>query len=115
MIAGASQITIDGLGPGDPQLRTVGAQQALDSADRIILRTRVHPGLDEFTADPRVTDCDDLYETAGDFEDLYEAIAQRVLSEARSSRNVAFAVPGHPRVGEKSVPLVEAGARNLDI
>jgi tetrapyrrole methylase family protein / MazG family protein len=115
MIAVASRITIVGLGPGDPLLRTVGGQQALDAADRIILRTRVHPGLDEFSADPRVTDCDDLYETADDFEDLYEAIAQRVLSEARSGRKVVFAVPGHPRVGEKSVPLVEACARNLDI
>ena len=47
MTASASRITIVGLGPGDPELRTVGAQRALDAADRIILRTRVHPGLDD--------------------------------------------------------------------
>ena len=34
---------------------------------------------------------------------------------ARSGQNVVFAVPGHPRFGEKSVPLIEAGARDLGI
>jgi len=111
----ASRITVVGLGPGNPELRTVGAQRALDAAEHIILRTRIHPGLGDLAADPRVTDCDDLYESAGEFGDLYPAIAQRVLSVARTGQNVVFAVPGHPRFGEKSVPLVEAGARDLGI
>jgi len=111
----AARITIIGLGPGNPELRTIGAQRALDAADRIILRTRVHPGLDDLAADPRVTDCDDLYDAAGDFEELYPAIAQRVLNAATSARKIVFAVPGHPRIGEKSVPLVEAGARDYGV
>src|SRR5918994_4800501 len=115
MTAPASRITVVGLGPGNPELRTVGAQRALDAAERIILRTRIHPGLGDLAADPRVTDCDDLYERASDFADLYPAIAQRVLSVARTCENVVFAVPGHPRFGEKTVPLVEAGAHELDI
>jgi len=115
MTVSASRIIIIGLGPGNVELRTVGAQRALDAAERIILRTRIHPGLDDLAADPRVTDCDDLYESAGDFGDLYPAIAQRVLSLAGTGQNVVFAVPGHPRIGEKSVPLVEAGARDLGI
>jgi tetrapyrrole methylase family protein / MazG family protein len=115
MTAPASQITIVGLGPGNPELRTLGAQRALEAAEQIILRTRIHPGLGDLAGDPRVTDCDDLYESAGDFGELYPAIAERVLSVARSGQNVAFAVPGHPRFGEKSVPLVEAGARKLGI
>src|SRR5919107_3776606 len=110
MTDSASRIIIIGLGPGDAELRTVGAQRALDAAERIVLRTRILPGLDDLAADPRVTDCDDLYESVGDFGELYPAIAQRVVSAARTSRKVVFAVPGHPRVGEKSVPLVEAGA-----
>jgi tetrapyrrole methylase family protein / MazG family protein len=115
MTASAPRITIIGLGPGNPESRTVGAQRALDTAEHIILRTRIHPGLGDLAADPRVCDCDDLYESAGDFGDLYPAIAERVLSAARSGRNVVFAVPGHPRIGEKTVPLVEAGARDLGI
>jgi tetrapyrrole methylase family protein/MazG family protein len=62
-----------------------------------------------------VTDCDDLYETASDFDALYPAIARRVLSTAQSGGVVVFAVPGHPRVGERSVPLIEAGALELGI
>ncbi|MDQ3225891.1 MAG: MazG family protein, partial [Chloroflexota bacterium] len=57
-----SQITIVGLGPGDPESRTIGVQRALDIARRIILRTRIHPGIDDLESDPRVSDCDDLYE-----------------------------------------------------
>src|SRR5918998_6451825 len=104
MTAPATRIIIAGLGPGNPELRTVGTQRALDAADCIILRTRVHPGLADLEGDPRVTDCDDLYQSAADFDVLYPAIAVRVLSAARSFGTVVFAVPGHPRVGEKSVP-----------
>jgi tetrapyrrole methylase family protein/MazG family protein len=111
----SSRIIIAGLGPGNPDLRTVGTQRALAAADRIILRTRVHPGLGNLIGDPRVTDCDDLYEGAGDFDVLYSAIAERVLSAARSGGTVLFAVPGHPRFAEKSVPMIEAMARDLDI
>ena len=62
-----------------------------------------------------MTDCDDLYESAADFDALYPAVAGRVLSAAQSGGAVVFAVPGHPRIGERSVPLVEAGARELGI
>lgn len=115
MTSRASRITIIGLGPGDPALRTVGAQRAIDAADRIILRTRIHPGLDDLATDVRVTDCDDLYESATDFDVLYPAIARRVLNLAQAGGVLVFAVPGHPRIGERSVPLVEAGARELGI
>jgi tetrapyrrole methylase family protein / MazG family protein len=115
MTAAAARIVVAGLGPGDPQLRTIGTQRALDAADRIILRTRVHPGLDDLVGDSRVSDCEDLYESAVDFDVLYPAIADRVLNAARSGGTVLFAVPGHPRVGEKSVPLIEARARDLGI
>jgi len=87
----------------------------LDAADRIILRTRIHPGLDDLASDARVTDCDDLYESAANFDVLYPAIAQRVLGAAQVGGVVVFAVPGHPRVGERTVPLIEAGARELGI
>ena len=104
-------IVIIGLGPGNPELRTIGAQQALDRAERIILRTRIHPGLTDLESDPRVTDCDDLYERETRFENLYLAIAHRVLDVARGGRSVVFAVPGHPRFGERSVPLIEDAAQ----
>jgi tetrapyrrole methylase family protein/MazG family protein len=114
---GASQarIIIVGLGPGAPEQRTVGAQRALDDADRIILRTGIHPGIEDLLADERVSTCDDLYETAGGFDVLYVAIAQRVVASARPCETVVFAVPGHPRVGERVVPLIAAQARAAGI
>jgi tetrapyrrole methylase family protein/MazG family protein len=110
-----SGITIVGLGPGDPALRTLAAQRALDLADAIVLRTRIHPGLDDLAGDPRVTDCDDLYQSAATFEDLYAAIAARVLERAAVEPRVVFAVPGHPRFGEQSVRLLESLARAAGI
>ena len=112
----ASRVTVVGLGPGDPLLRTIAAQQALDAAGSIVLRTRIHPGLDDLATDPRVTDCDDIYERAVSFDDVYVAIAERVCEVALTADGaVVFAVPGHPRFGERSVRLVEERATGLGI
>lgn len=108
-------IVIVGLGPGDPESRTIATQRALDLADRIILRTRIHPGLVDLCDDPRVSDCDDLYENAEAFGRLYEQIADRVVAAAQSGSHVVFAVPGHPRFGERSVPLIEKNARAANV
>lgn len=101
-------LTIVGLGPGNPDMRTLGARGALDGAATIILRTRVHPGLDDLVSDARVVACDDLYESAAKFDDLYDAIADRVCTAAQGSGTgqVVYAVPGHPRFGEHSVRRV---------
>ncbi len=115
MTSPRSAIVIVGLGPGDPNLRTVGTQQALDKADAIILRTRVHPGIADLESDPRVTDCDDLYASSSHFEELYPAIADRVISRALAGGRIAYAVPGHPRFAERTVPLVEALSREHGI
>lgn len=104
-------LTIVGLGPGDPSLRTVGAQQALDRAERIILRTAIHPGLDDLVADRRTSTCDDLYDRLTSFDDVYAAIVERVLGAARQ-RSVVFAVPGHPYFGERTVALLLARTAN---
>lgn len=106
---GASLIVV-GLGPGDPALRTLGGAAALARAARIVLRTRVHPGLEDLRADPRVSDCDDLYESAASFDDVYDAIVARVIAvAAKPDGETVYAVPGHPLFGERSVPpLVRA-------
>lgn len=95
-------VTVVGLGPGSPDLRTLRAQARLDAARRIILRTGVHPGLDDLLGDPRVTACDDLYDRLDTFDAVYDAVAARVL-DAADTGPVVLAVPGHPRFGEASV------------
>lgn len=107
-------ITIVGLGPGDPDLRTIGTQCTLDNASVIVLRTRVHPGLDDLRDDPRVRDCDDLYRASQNFSLLYRDIARRVVDLAES-QPVVFAVPGHPGFAERSVRLVRELARERGI
>lgn len=111
-------IEIVGLGPGDPLARTVGAQRSLDTAARIVLRTALHPGLDDLTSDPRTVACDDLYESGATFEDVYAAIARRVCDLADETAGlVVYAVPGHPWFGERAVALIreEATKRGLTV
>lgn len=113
-----SGIAVIGLGPGDPELRTVGAQRRLDAAARIVLRTARHPGLDDLAGDGRVIACDDLYESEATFDAVYEAISRRVCGFAvETSGPVVYAVPGHPRFGERSVTLLlaEAGRRQVPV
>src|SRR5688572_20032815 len=47
--------------------------------------------------------CDDLYESAESFDDLYRAVAERA---AALEAGGVFAVPGHPMVGEESVRIL---------
>ncbi|MGH2560125.1 MAG: MazG family protein [Thermomicrobiales bacterium] len=98
----ATSLTIVGLGPGNPSLRTIAAQRALENATSIVLRTSVHPGLSDLISDPRVTACDDLYESCNRFDEVYRAIVDRVTTIARA-RDVVYAVPGHPFCGESTV------------
>ena len=106
----SASVIVVGLGPGDPDLRTIATERILATAPRVILRTRVHPGLADLADDPRVSACDDLYEQAQSFDEVYESIAARVVEAARETGTVVYAVPGHPLVGERSVPLVVSRA-----
>src|SRR5215213_5546878 len=107
-------LTILGLGPGDRSHRTREAEAALESAERILLRTGVHPGLDDLLADPRVCTCDDLYESIDSFEAVYEAIVERVVAIA-SHADLVFAVPGNPLVGERTVSELVRRANDLGV
>ncbi|MBA2521204.1 MAG: MazG family protein [Chloroflexia bacterium] len=114
----AAAIVVVGLGPGDPDLRTIGARRRLAAAERIVLRTARHPGLNDLNGDDRVISCDDLYEAGDTFEDVYEAIARRVCDVASEAASlVVYAVPGHPRFGERTVELLrqEADQRHLTL
>jgi tetrapyrrole methylase family protein/MazG family protein len=104
-----NKLTIVGLGPGDPSLRTIAAQAALDRASRIILRTSVHPGIDDLVSDPRTTSCDDLYDAEPTFKALYQAIVARVI-DGLDRGDVVYAVPGNPVAGEMTVIALRSAA-----
>jgi tetrapyrrole methylase family protein/MazG family protein len=105
-----SHLTILGLGPGDPDQRTLAAAKALTHAGRIVLRTGIHPGVGDLLGDDRVTTCDDLYGSAASFDDVYREIVDRVL-ELLAEGDLVYAVPGSPTAGERTVRGLRAAVR----
>ncbi|MFQ6016547.1 MAG: nucleoside triphosphate pyrophosphohydrolase [Anaerolineae bacterium] len=108
-------ITVVGLGPGDPQKITVEAQRILEEAKEIYLRTRHHPAAEALPEGVTVHSFDYLYEEKETFAEVYQAIAERLLTLVRERNEIIYAVPGHPLVGEASVQLILAGAEEWGI
>ncbi len=96
-------ILVTGLGPGDFD-RVPAPVRAifLDPGMQVILRTRHHPAASQLAALRDVIFCDDLYQSFEGFDDVYTAIAERVLAAAESGP-VVYAVPGSPLIGEFAV------------
>ncbi|MBM7866401.1 bifunctional methyltransferase/pyrophosphohydrolase YabN [Heliomicrobium gestii] len=104
-------ITVVGLGAGDPGHLTRAGWEALRQADRLFLRTAIHPTVPYLMESGfAFATFDSLYESADSFDDLYREIARRLI-EAAELGPITFAVPGHPRVGEKAVALLLDEAR----
>ena len=95
-------VRVVGLGPGDPSWLPARNWEALRSADKLLLRTAVHPMADELRSQGiAYSSCDDLYTSTDDFAKLYERIADRVIESG-----AVYAVPGHPMLGEESVRIL---------
>ncbi|MGI6359339.1 MAG: nucleoside triphosphate pyrophosphohydrolase [Bacillota bacterium] len=99
-----AELLIVGLGPGSRQQISLGAWQQLTSGLPLILRTSHHPLAAEL-ADHGVefTSCDDLYQQHPTFEQVYQAIWQRLQLQLQQHNRVVYAVPGHPLVAERTV------------
>lgn len=99
MIGTIQDITIVGLGPGDPGWRTIEAQRALDSATRLFVRG--HDGIDlsDLLTRENVTNVDTMRVPdavpGGRWQEATHAIC-----DAAANGPVVLAIPGHPRFGE---------------
>ena len=105
-----------GLGPGAWNRVNPTTQQALlDEANAVIVRTLEHPASAELARRRSVVSCDDLYQSGETFEDVYAAIAERVVASARRGSTI-YAVPGSPVVGELTLGRIQeaAAAAGLD-
>lgn len=103
-------ILIAGLGPaGLDRVEEATRRRLLDPALAVVVRTLQHPAAAELAQRRSVETCDDLYESAADFDEVYQSIARRVLTRAAAGP-VAYAVPGSPLVGERSVALIRDAA-----
>lgn len=113
-------IVIVGLGPGDPQWLTREAWRVLRRARTVYLRTRKHPTVRGLPKHLRLRSFDGLYQRAADFDAVYSEIARSIIAAAgkknkRPTDDVVYAVPGHPLVGERSVPMILAAAQAAGI
>lgn len=96
-------ITITGLGPGSlDRVPSPVRDMLLDQARTVVVRTASHPAAAELASMREIVSCDDLYEASEDFDDVYSAIADRVVSLAHDGP-VVYAVPGSPMIGEFAV------------
>lgn len=103
------RVVVVGLGPGDPSLVTAGALAAIDSvpAEARFLRTEVHPSAHLVAG---AATFDHRYEEADTFDEVYRAIVADLVAAADAHGRIVYAVPGSPRVLERTVELLDAEA-----
>jgi len=94
------QLTVVGLGPGNPGLLSRKAWSLLETAGTVYLRTASHPAVAALPPDRELISFDDYYEQYPDFGDVYRAIVDRLSALPPGS---VYAVPGDPSVGEATV------------
>ena len=97
-----------GLGPAGPELCSAGTLAAVAATAVRFVRTGRHPAA---AAVGEARFCDDLYEHASSLDDVYPAIVERLVAAAEVHGEVLYAVPGSPRVAERSVELLACDGR----
>ncbi len=108
-------ITITGLGPGDfDRIPSHVRSVLVDPNVTVVGRTRHHPAAQELEKLRVVVFCDDLYESFETFDEVYDAIASRVVEAARRGP-VVYVVPGSPLVGEFAVRRIAESAAEVEI
>ena len=104
-----ADLEVVGLGPAGLERLPAPVLDLVRTVPTLILRTVRHPAAAELAAQRKVVACDDLYDDADDFESVYAAMVERILSAARSGP-VVYAVPGSAVVGERAAAAVAAAA-----
>ena len=89
-------ITVLGLGPGSPDLLTIGALKQMKSASKVVLRTARHPAVPFLRGEGiRIQSLDELYGENDDFDTLTEAAVNKLLQMAeKAALTYAVADPG---------------------
>lgn len=108
------KISIVGLGPGDYSLISQGALEVLQSSSKIVLRTEKHPTVDRLKDTIKYTSLDYFYDKEENFENVYSKISEFIINLSQEG-DLVYAVPGHPRVAEKTVSMIESMAKEQNI
>ncbi|MEQ8718623.1 MAG: MazG family protein [Acidimicrobiales bacterium] len=101
-------VTVCGIGPAGAGLVTAQTGDAIAAHEHRYLRTAVHPSAGVMGD---VTTFDDVYESEATFDDVYREIVERLVAAAAEHGEILYAVPGSPRVLERSVDLLTADER----
>ncbi len=109
------KIKVVGLGSSDMDQLTLGVYKTIKEADQLYVRTQDHPVVKQLQEDQVVmTFFDDFYEQYAEFDQVYPAIADQLLTLSES-KEIVYAVPGHPMVAEKTVQLLLASDADVEI
>lgn len=100
---GPGRVVVVGLGPAGEDLLTTGTRDAIARIPHRYLRTTRHPAA---TALGDAPSFDALYEDAASFDEVYRGIVDALVDAAARHGEVLYAVPGSPRVAERSVELL---------
>ncbi len=99
------KITVVGLGPGNGRFLTRAAWEVLSQAEIIYLRTERHPAVLDLPAHIKRHSFDHIYDSAENFEAVYETIVATLLESAQRS-DVIFAVPVTKLVAQADIEQV---------
>ena len=103
-------IRIIGLGPGSSEDLTLKCINLMKNSNNVYLRTVKHPCVEYLKSEGiKFNSFDSYYDTYASFDEVYEKIADKVLS----FNDIVYAVPGNPLVAEKSVQLILEKAHDL--
>ncbi len=102
------RVVVAGLGPAGPDLLTAATLDAIDRVPARFVRTTRHPSA---PAVPGAASFDAFYDDAPSFEEVYRRIVEALVDAAGAEGEVLYAVPGSPRVLERSVDLLVADGR----
>jgi len=97
------RITVCGLGPAGPELITAETAELLAGGRPVWLRTARHPAA-SVVRDAQTFD--DAYDQGATFAEVYRRIADEMVAHAAEHGEVVYAVPGSPRVLERTVDLL---------
>lgn len=110
-----SRLVVVGLGPaGLDRLPESSVVFLNDPGATVLVRTLAHPAAAELSAMREIQSCDDLYDSSESFDEVYEAIADRVV-ESLGRGPIVYAVPGSPLVGERTVELLRGRLDSLEV
>ncbi|WP_223596375.1 nucleoside triphosphate pyrophosphohydrolase [Neobacillus bataviensis] len=100
------KIEVLGLGAGDLEQLPMGIYKKLLNASHLFLRTKEHPVVNELEKEGmNYSSFDSVYEKHDQFEAVYQEIARTLLEKAQT-KEIFYAVPGHPLVAEQTVQLL---------